>query len=286
MSPNPSADLSPTLARRMMKTVEQHALLAPGDHVLVAISGGKDSYALLHLLERARTRAPFAFQLTAVHVDQGQPGYDGKPLVDWLHARGLPHHVVHEDTYSVVLEKTAPGGTYCAVCSRLRRGILYSTAQRLGCNKIALGHHLDDALETFLMNTFFAGRLQAMPVSYRTDDGRFEVIRPLLDVPERLLEAFARQMAFPILPCRLCGSQEGLQRDRMRALLDEMEKENPQVRSVMGAALRNVRPSHLMDPDVARVWLAAGGDANRTVARATGHASLPLLDSAVPDGLA
>jgi tRNA 2-thiocytidine biosynthesis protein TtcA len=265
--------LEKSLARRMMKTVEEHGLISENDHLLVAISGGKDSYALLHLLHRAQQRAPFPFRLTAVHVDQGQPGYDGKPLQDWLTARQLPHHIIHEDTYSVVMEKTAPGGTYCAVCSRLRRGILYSTAQELGCNKIALGHHLDDALETFLMNLFFSGKLQAMPARYRTDDDRFDVIRPLIDVPEAMLVEFAAALKFPILPCNLCGQQEGLQREEMHALLDTLAEKHPMVRQVMAGALRNVRPSHLLDVDLARVWERAGGEGAR--ARKGGLAVLP-----------
>ena len=171
--------------------------------------------------------------------------------------------MIHEDTYTTVIERTPQGGTYCAVCSRLRRGVLYSTAERLGCNKIALGHHRDDALETFLMNLFFTGKLQAMPARYRTDDDRFDVIRPLIDVEETQLQQFAEEMAFPILPCNLCGSQEGLQRDQMRALLDQLSAQHQNIRQVMGAALGNVRPSHLLDTDVAKAWAAAGGEGSR-----------------------
>ncbi len=274
---SPAQNLERSLARRMMRTVEEHTLIAPGDHILVAVSGGKDSYALATLLHRAVARAPFSFRITAVHVDQGQPGYDGKPLEAWLQQQGMPFEIIREDTYSVVLEKTPEGGTYCAVCSRLRRGILYSAAQRLGCNKIALGHHLDDALETFLMNLFFAGKLQAMPAVYRTDDDRFDVIRPLVDVPEQMLRDFSDAMAFPILPCNLCGSQEGLQRDQMKELLDRLQQTHPQLRMVMGGALKNVRPSHLLDVDVARAWNAAGGEASR-VSRPTSN-TLRVLSS-------
>ncbi len=276
---SPAQNLERSLARRMMRTVEEHTLIAPGDHILVAVSGGKDSYALATLLHRAVARAPFSFRITAVHVDQGQPGYDGKPLEAWLQQQGMPFEIIREDTYSVVLDKTPEGGTYCAVCSRLRRGILYSAAQRLGCNKIALGHHLDDALETFLMNLFFAGKLQAMPAVYRTDDDRFDVIRPLVDVPEQMLRDFSDAMAFPILPCNLCGSQEGLQRDQMKALLDRLQQSHPQLRTVMGGALKNVRPSHLLDVDVARAWNAAGGEASR-VSRPTSN-TLRVLSSPI-----
>ena len=261
------ATLEKVLSRKMMRAVEEHSLVAKDDHIMVAISGGKDSYALLHLLTRSRARAPFPFRITAVHVDQGQPGYDGAPLEGWLKSNEIDHEIIHEDTYSTVIEKTPEGGTYCAVCSRLRRGLLYAAAERLGCNKIALGHHRDDALETFMMNLLFTGKLQAMPARYTTDNGRFQVIRPLIDIEETLLQQFSDAMKFPILPCNLCGSQEGLQRDEMKKLLDSLQEKHPQVRQVMGAALSNVRPSHLLDTDVARAWAAVGGEATRRKVR-------------------
>jgi tRNA 2-thiocytidine biosynthesis protein TtcA len=185
----------------------------------------------------------------------------------FLEASGAPFEIVSEDTYSVVTEHVKEGATYCSLCSRLRRGILYGTAERLGCNKLALGHHRDDGLETFLLNLFYSGKLQAMPAKYRTDDDRFDVIRPLVDCAERDIAAFAAEMQFPILPCNLCGSQDGLKRDRMTRLLDELEQENPTLRAVMAHALKNVRPTHLNDRDVARAWAAAGGDASREVAK-------------------
>jgi tRNA 2-thiocytidine biosynthesis protein TtcA len=218
------------------------------------VSGGKDSYTLVTLLEMLRKRLPFSIDLVAVHLDQRQPGYDGAPLVQFLEQSGIPFEILSEDTYSVVMDHVSEGATYCALCSRLRRGILYSAAERLNCNKIALGHHRDDSLETFLMNLFYGGKLQAMPPRYTTDDGRFEVIRPLLQCAEERIRAYAAQRAFPILPCNLCGSQSGLQRDRMTALLSELEKSNPNLKSVMMAALANVSPSHLLDRDVADVW--------------------------------
>ncbi len=236
------------LSKQMTRTIAGFGLLAEGDHVLVAVSGGKDSYTLLDLLWHARTRAPFRFDLTAVHLDQAQPGYDGRPLADWLAAFGAPHQILREDTYSVVLDHTPPGGTYCAVCSRLRRGILYSAAERLGCNKIALGHHRDDALETLLLNLFYGGKLQAMPAGYTTDDGRFQVIRPLIECAEADIAAHARDVGYPILPCNLCGSQDGLRRDAMGRLLDSLERESPNVRAVMLSAIKNVSPTHLLDP--------------------------------------
>lgn len=242
------------LLRTMLRSVERYDLIRQGDHLLVAVSGGKDSYTMLDLLLHAQERAPIQFQITAVHLDQGQPGYDGAPLRRWLEARGAPFEILHEDTYSIVKELTAEGGTYCAPCSRLRRGILYSAAERLGCNKIALGHHRDDTLQTLLLNMLYAGKLQAMPARYRTDDGRFEVIRPLIECSEREIAAHACAVGYPILPCNLCGSQDGLKRREVAALLDSLEERIPDVRSSLLNALRNVRPSHLLDLDVGQAW--------------------------------
>ena len=244
------------LYRQLKQTCEAYQLLAPEDHVMVALSGGKDSYSLLVLLDQLTRRLPFPVRLTAVHLDQRQPGYYGEPLSRWLSESGLAYEILSEDTYSVVMDHVEAGATYCSLCSRLRRGILYSAAQRLGCNKIALGHHRNDALETFLMNLFFAGKLQAMPAKYTTDDGRFEVIRPLIQCPEESIADFAREQQFPILPCNLCGSQPGLARDRMTELLTELERQHPNVKSVMMAALANVSPTHLLDSDLIRAWHA------------------------------
>lgn len=235
------------LVRSMGNTIVGWSLIEENDHIMVAVSGGKDSYTLLDLLSRARRRAPISFRITAVHLDQGQPGYDGRPLRTWLEASGEPFEIIEQDTYSTVVDKTQPGKTYCAICSRLRRGILYTHAERLGCNKIALGHHRDDSLETLLLNLFFAGRLQAMPAIYTTDDGRFDVIRPLIECAEQDIIEHANAAAYPILPCNLCGSQEGLQREQTRALLAKLEADNPNLRSVMLNALRNVCPTHLLD---------------------------------------
>jgi tRNA 2-thiocytidine biosynthesis protein TtcA len=236
------------LVRRMMRTVDTYKLIEPGDKIMVAVSGGKDSYTLLDLLAYCRSRSPFKFDIVAVHLDQGQPGYDGEPLKAWLEASGSPYEILKRDTYSVVMEVTKPGGTYCAPCSRMRRGILYDAAQRLGCNKIALGHHRDDALETLMMNLFFQGRLQAMPAGYQTDDKRFQVIRPLIECAEAKIQAYASAKGFPILPCNLCGSQSGLQRDQMTALINQLEQTIPNVREVMLASLKNVRTTNLLDP--------------------------------------
>ncbi len=236
------------LTRRMMRTIKGFKLIEPGDKIMVGVSGGKDSYTMLDLLCSVQKRSPFKFELVAVHLDQNQPGYDGRPLESWLEDFNCPYEIVRKDTYSVVLELTKPGGTFCAPCSRLRRGILYTTAERLGCNKIALGHHRDDTLETVMMNMFFSGKLQAMPPVYTTDDGRFKVIRPLIECAETDIQDYAQERAFPILPCNLCGSQAGLQRVKMGHLLDQLEEQIPNVRDVMLASLKNVRPTHLLDP--------------------------------------
>lgn len=240
------------LSRTMTKTLATHELLAQGDHVMVCVSGGKDSYTMLDLLWEARSKAPFRFELTAVHLDQGQPGYDGSPLANWLEAFGAPYQIVHRDTYSKVIELVPEGKSYCGPCSRMRRGVLYRVAAQLGCNKLALGHHREDTLQTLLLNLFYAGKLQAMPARYTTDDGRFEVIRPLLECAEADIIEHAREAGYPILPCNLCGSQENLRRVSMEALIEQLEADNPNVRAVMLNALRNVQPSHLLDPAVRR----------------------------------
>jgi tRNA 2-thiocytidine biosynthesis protein TtcA len=244
------------LYRQVKECCERYQLLAPGDRILVAMSGGKDSYTLFELLTRLVPRLPFAVELVAVHLDQRQPGYDGAGLRAWLEAKGWPFEILAEDTYSVVTSHLDDAATYCSLCSRLRRGILYTAAARLGCNKLALGHHRDDSLETFLLNLFYSGKMQAMPARYRTDDDRFDVIRPLIESAEKDIAAFAADHAFPIIPCNLCGSQDGLRRDAMTRLLEQLEQDNPHVRNVMLNALRNVRPTHLLDRDVAAAWAA------------------------------
>ncbi|HLL23131.1 MAG TPA: tRNA 2-thiocytidine(32) synthetase TtcA [Kofleriaceae bacterium] len=272
--------LEARLYRGVRETCETYQLLAPGDRIMVAMSGGKDSYTLFHLLTRLVPRLPFNVQLVAVHLDQVQPGYDGSGLRAYLEASGQPFEILREDTYSVVTSHLPETATYCSMCSRLRRGILYTAAERLGCNKIALGHHRDDSLETFLLNLFYSGKLQAMPASYRTDDGRFEVIRPLIECGEDEIAAFAAEQDFAIVPCNLCGSQEGLKRDAMTKLLSDLEAQHPHVRNVMLNALRNVRPTHLLDRDVARAWAERADDVRPTTTpepRAKHHAAAPVF---------
>src|SRR5215470_6460753 len=260
--PDAAKRLEYRLSHELRSTCERYQLLAPGDRIMVAMSGGKDSYTLFYLLTRLVPRLPFRVELIAVHLDQVQPNYDGSGLRAYLEASGQRFEILREDTYSVVTSHLPPssGATYCSLCSRLRRGILYTAAQRLGCNKIALGHHRDDSLETFLLNLFYSGKLQAMPARYRTDDGRFEVVRPLIECAEADIAAFAAEQAFPIIPCNLCGSQVGLKRDAMTDLLAQLERDNPHVRSIMLNALRNIRPTHLLDREVARAWAERAPD--------------------------
>lgn len=250
------------VSRAMLRTVGEYRLIEEGDRILVAVSGGKDSYALLHLLWAARRKAPVRFDLIACHLDQCQPGHDPAPLRDWLDRLGVPFEIVCEDTFSTAVSAAERDqeATYCRLCSRLRRGILYTTAERLGCGKIALGHHRDDGLETLLLNLFFAGRLQAMPARYTTNDGKLEVIRPLIECGEKELVALAAAEQYPVLPCRLCGSQGDSKRAAVRRLLDSLEREIPNVRQVMLGALKNVRPSHLLDVEVAEAWTAQAGN--------------------------
>jgi len=232
----------------MGRCIADFQLIEAGDRVMVAVSGGKDSYALLHLLGRLRRRAPVAFDIIAVHLNQGHPGYDGTPLKAWLCAHGYEHRIIHRDTYQLVTTRIPEGKTYCSMCSRLRRGILYNLAQELGCTKIALGHHRDDAIETLMLNLMFNGSLSAMPAKLASDDGRNMVIRPLLYCAERDLAAYAEDMSFPILPCNLCGSQKNLWRQQVKQMLDDLEQRAPRVRQSMLAALKNVHASHLLAP--------------------------------------
>lgn len=241
------SDIERRIVRDVGRAIGDWSMIAEGDRVMVAVSGGKDSYAMLEVLKVLQGRAPIRFELVAVHLDQGQPGYDGTALRAYLEAHGHAHRIVREDTYSVVMEKVPEGATYCSLCSRLRRGVLYNAAQSLGCTKIALGHHRDDAIETLMLNLLFAGKVAAMPAKLVSDDGRNTVIRPMIYCAEETLAAYAAERAFPILPCNLCGSQETAQRKRVKAMLAAMEAEHPGVKGSVFAALGNVRPTQLLD---------------------------------------
>lgn len=236
------------LVRETRAAIEDYGMIRPGDRWLVCLSGGKDSYTLLAVLHELQWRGLLPVELLACNLDQGQPGFPATVLPEFLKARGVPHRIEYQDTYSIVKEKVPAGRTYCALCSRLRRGNLYRIAREEGCSAVVLGHHRDDILETFFMNLFHGGRLAAMPPKLLNEDGDLTVLRPLAYVSEADCERFARAMNYPIIPCDLCGSQEGLQRVQVERLLDEWESRSPGRRQVMFRALMNVRPSHLLDP--------------------------------------
>lgn len=235
------------LNRAMSRAIADFQMIADGDRVLCAVSGGKDSYAMHDLLVDLSKRAPVRFSVVAVNIDQGHPGYPGHLLRDYMASKGHEFRMVNEDTYSIVTEKIPEGKTYCSLCSRLRRGILYNLAVEMGCTKIALGHHRDDAITTLMLNLVFSGQLKAMPPKLISDDRRNVVIRPLIYCAEEDLVAFAEEQKFPILPCDLCGSQENLQRKAISKMLADLDARSPGARRNMLAALGNVRPSHLFD---------------------------------------
>jgi len=277
-TPKPSNTFKRLQARlrgEVGKAIEDFRMIEQGDRVMVCLSGGKDSYTLLDILLSLQRSAPVDFELIAVNLDQKQPGFPAHVLPDYLTALGVPFHVIEQDTYSVVKRVIPEGKTMCGLCSRLRRGALYRYASENGITKIALGHHRDDIVETLLLNMFFGGKLKAMPPKLRSEDSRHIVIRPLAYVAERDIERYARARQFPIIPCRLCGSQDHLQRVAVRRMLDDWERENPGRIETIFSSLRNVATSHLADP-------AAFDFAGLEALRGTGVADDPAAPPVEP----
>lgn len=249
------------LVRQVREAIDGFGMVRPGDRWLVALSGGKDSYGLLAILLDLKWRGLLPVELLACNLDQGQPNFPRHILPEFLTANGIEHRIEYRDTYSVVTDKIAEGNTYCSLCSRLRRGHLYRIAREEGCSSLVLGHHREDVLETFFMNLFHGGRLAAMPPKLLNDEGDLFVLRPLAFAAEADLEKFAEGMKFPIIPCDLCGSQDGLQRNAMKAMLADIEAKMPGRKDTMIRALTNVRASHLLDRKLFDfAGLSTGGD--------------------------
>lgn len=253
------------LHRAVGEAIEQFSMIQEGDKIMVCLSGGKDSYTLLHMLMHFQKVAPVNFEIIAVNLDQKQPGFPVEVLPKYLTELEVPFKIIEKNTYKVVMDKTPEGKTTCSLCSRLRRGTLYEAAKDLGCNKLALGHHRDDILETFLLNLFFSGKLETMPPKFINDAGDLEILRPLSLCKESDIEIYSESMNFPIIPCNLCGSQENLQRKKVKKMIADWETDFPDRSSIMMNALSNVFPSHLLDRNLYNFKELKGKDLSNAV---------------------